>query len=98
MVSGRAYATLLNLSSAGAQLAGDRLPGAGKDVLLTCNAIEIFGTVLWESDGRCGVAFDEPIGPKVVGELRRTAGEAARSLVDQDEIQAAADWASGLAR
>ena len=97
-LSGRGNATLSNLSCAGAQLEGQKLPGPGKDVLLTCGAIEIFGTVHWSADGRCGVCFDEPISRQVVAELRRTAAAAAHSRVNEDEIQAAADWVNGLSR
>ena len=98
MLSGRGDATLLNLSCTGAALAGQRLPGIGKDVLLTCGSIEIFGTVVWAADGRCGVRFDEPISTKSVSELRRTALQAADSPMSEDEKQAAADWLNGLAR
>ena len=97
-LSGRGSATIVDLSCAGAQLEGPRLPAVGKDVLLTCRDIEIFGTVLWSKEERCGVLFDEPISLQVLGELGRTAKLAARSRVTQDEIQAAADWVNGLAR
>lgn len=97
-LSGRCDPTLMNLSCAGAGLEGQGLPGVGKDVLLTCGTIEVFGTVLWSADGRCGVCFDEPISRHVLAELRRTAAMAANSRVTEDEIQAAADWVNGLAR
>ena len=97
-LGGRGTALLLDLSCAGAQLQGDALPAAGKDVLLKCHAIEIFGTVLWTVDDRCGVCFDEPITRQTLAELRRTAAATAHSPVTEDEIQAAADWVNGLAR
>ena len=98
MLSGRSEATLLNLSSAGAQLMGEALPVAGKDVLVTCGPIEVFGTVVWAEKDRCGIQFDEPITPKMVAELRRTAAAADHSTVRQDEMRAAEDWLNGLAR
>ena len=98
MLSGRREATLLNLSAAGAQLTGSGLPGLGKDVLVTCGPIELFGTVVWAARDRCGIQFDEPISPKQVAELRRTAAEADHSTVNDDERRAAEDWLNGLAR
>jgi hypothetical protein len=98
MLSGRGTAILVNLSCAGAQLSGESLPGLGKDVLLTCGAIEIFGTVVWSEEERCGVSFDEPIGRAALSELRRTAWQVARSSMSDEVIQAAADWVNGLSR
>ena len=98
MLSGRREATLMNLSAAGAQLTGDVLPALGKDVLVTCGPIEVFGTVVWSEAKRCGILFDEPITPKMVAELRRTAAAADHSSVSEDEIRAAEDWLNGLAR
>jgi hypothetical protein len=95
---GRGDATLLNLSCAGAQLGGQGLPGLGKDVLLTCGTIEIFGTVAWAADGHCGVTFDEPISSQVLSDLRRTAAMVTQSRTTQEEMEAAADWLNGLAR
>ena len=97
-LSSRGKATILDLSCAGAQLEGQALPAVGKDVLLTCQSVEIFGTVLWSQDSRCGILFDEPLSRQVLSELRRTACQTSRSHVDEDEIQAAADWVYGLAR
>ena len=97
-LSSRGKATILNLSCAGAQLEGEALPAVGKDVLLTCQSVEIFGTVLWSREGRCGILFDEPLSRSLLSELRRTACHTARSQVNEDEIQAAADWVYGLAR
>lgn len=98
MLSGRREATLLNLSAAGAQLMGGTLPAVGKDVLVACGPIEVFGTVVWAQRDRCGIQFDEPISPKEVAQLRRTAAEADHSTVNEDEMRAAQDWLNGLAR
>ena len=98
MLSGRCEATLMNLSAAGAQLSGDALPALGKDVLVTCGPIEVFGTVVWVESKRCGIQFDEPITPGLVAELRRTAAAADHSTASDDEMRAAEDWLNGLAR
>jgi hypothetical protein len=98
MLSGRACAILSNLSCHGAQLEGHNLPAVGKDVVLACSDIEIFGSVIWCESSRCGIRFDDPIGNEQLYRVRRTAEEALRLGIDADEEQAAADWASGLAR
>jgi hypothetical protein len=98
MLSGRREATLLNLSSAGAQLTGEALPAVGKDVLVACGPNEVFGTVVWAEGKHCGIQFDEPITPGLVAELRRTAAAADHSTASDDEMRAAEDWLNGLAR
>ena len=97
-LSGRGTASLVDLSCAGARLQGQGLPAVGRDVLLICEAIEIFGTGLWADEGRCGVGFDEPISRQLLSEIRRTAARIAHSSISQEEIEAAADWVNGLAR
>ena len=97
-LAGRGSATLVDLSSAGAQLEGHNLPAAGKDVVLTCCAIEIFGTVMWKAGARCGILFEEKVGRPVLTALRDAAWKAANSRFTDEEIQAAADWVQGLAR
>ena len=98
MLSGRREATLFNLSAAGAQLMGEGLPALGKDVLVRCGPVEVFGTVVWADGDRCGIQFDEPITLRQVAELRRIAAAADHSTVDGDERRAAEDWLNGLAR
>lgn len=97
-LAGRGSAILVDLSCAGAQLQGQALPPAGKDVVLTCRSIEIFGTVMWQADGRCGVLFEEPVARPVLAALREAAWKAANSRFTEEEIQAASDWVRGLAR
>ena len=96
-IAGRGTATLVDLSSAGAKLEGHGLPQSGKDVVLTCCSIEIFGTVMWKESGRCGVLFEEKISRPVLAELRDASWKAANSRFTDEEIQAAADWVQGLA-
>lgn len=97
-LAGRGSAFLVDLSRAGAQLDGERLPEAGKDVVLTCSSIEIFGTVLWKADRRCGVLFEEPVARPVLVALREASWRAANSRFTDEEVQAASDWVNGLAR
>lgn len=97
-LAGRGNAIVVDLSCAGAQLEGPGLPEAGKDVVLTCKAIEIFGTVLWKDGSRCGVLFEEPLARPHLIALRDAAWKAANSRFTEEEVQAAADWVSGLAR
>lgn len=97
-LAGRGSAILVDLSSAGAQLEGQGLPQAGRDVVLTCCSIEIFGTVMWKEAGRCGVLFEENIARPVLASLRDAAWKAAHSRFTDEEIQAASDWVRGLAR
>ena len=97
-LSGHLKATLLDVSRTGASLEGPRLPEVGKDIILRCGGIDTFGTIAWADSGRCGIQFDEPISIKDLVALRALSEAARRSKFDPDEVQAAADWASGLAR
>lgn len=93
-ISGNRNVKLLEVSRSGARLEGDRLPQTGKDVLIRCGRIEAFGAVAWTKAGRCGIHFDEALSPKDLLALRVLSNDTEMS----DERQAAADWASGLAR
>lgn len=97
-LAGRGSAILVDLSSAGAQLEGQGLPQTGRDVVLTCCSIEIFGTVMWKEAGHCGVLFEEKVPRPVLAALRDASWKAATSRFTDEEIQAAADWVQGLAR
>ncbi len=50
---------LRDLSAAGALAEGDRLPAAGKDVVVRRGAAEAFARVVWSDGSRCGLEFDE---------------------------------------
>src|SRR6218665_1391123 len=47
-----------NLSESGAMLDGSALPRPGTVMTLRRTEIEVGARVVWQSDGRCGVAFD----------------------------------------
>jgi hypothetical protein len=52
---------LRDLSARGARAEGDRLPPLGTDVIVERGALNAFATIVWSKDGRCGLAFDEPL-------------------------------------
>jgi|SRR6185312_249096 len=97
-INGRARVDLLEVSLAGARIKGRNLPGVGKNVILTCGRIDAFGTIVWASSNRRGIAFDEPISTTELLGLRDASVSAERSGTTPEERQAMADWASGLAR
>jgi hypothetical protein len=90
--------SLLEASLSGARLEGAGLPPVGKDVVLLCGDVEAFGTIVWTAGERCGLYFDEPIRIPELVALRRAAVETADAGMTPEEIEAAADWESGLAR
>lgn len=73
-VSGRKRVRLLNLSRTGAMLEGPNLPEVGQHVYLKSGAVDVFATVIWSSDGRCGITFDHPVREEQVQRLK-LAGE-----------------------
>ncbi len=77
---------------------GASLPLVGTDVILRCGAIDVFGTVVWATDERCGVHFDEPVSPRELVALRQLAVASERYHMTPEELQAAADWLNGVAR
>ena len=97
-LSGRRRINLLDVSSLGACLEGANLPAAGREVILKCESIDTFATVAWSTAGRCGVLFDEPISAATLVALRRVASIAREQANSIEELEAIADWMSGLAR
>jgi len=97
-LSGLNSVSLLDVSRTGARLEAADLPAVGKDIILRCGAIDTLGTVVWNTCGRCGVHFDEPISGQDLLALRAVAVAAERSGMTPEELQARADWANGLAR
>jgi hypothetical protein len=89
---------LLEVSLSGARLEGAALPQVAKNAVLMCGGVEAFGTIVWATGNRCGMQFDEPIGLSELVALRRAAVAVEDSGITAEEIQAVADWESGLAR
>jgi hypothetical protein len=61
---------LLDVSTTGARIRGNELPGVGKDVLLKIAGVELFGTVVRTSGRDSAMAFDRPIGPADLEKLQ----------------------------
>lgn len=59
--TGETGVKLRNLSTVGAMAEGDGLPTPGSDLILRRGALDIFATVVWNADHRCGLLFDEPL-------------------------------------
>ena len=57
---------LRNLSTEGALIEGDQLPGVGSDVLFHKNELHLSGHVAWMAGRRAGVAFDAMLDPDAV--------------------------------
>jgi hypothetical protein len=63
-----------SLSSHGAGLRVDDLPGVGSEVVLAWSAYDIPGTVAWAEGHRCGVAFSRTVPTAIAEEIIRTSG------------------------
>ncbi|MBV9528538.1 PilZ domain-containing protein [Sphingomonas sp.] len=89
-------AILVDLSATGARLRSSDLPAMGEELMLAVEAIRAFGSVAWVRGDQFGMAFDDPISPLDVvqlrARLRRTAGLAPETSAAMD------DWTTGLAR
>lgn len=82
----------------GARLEGPDLPTIGRDVVLKCGPVDAFGTVIWATSSRRGIRFDKPISARELVALRDASVSVEQSGITPDELEAMADWASGLAR
>ena len=89
---------LLNLSATGARLRGSDLPPVNDCVLIRAEAVEAFGTVVWNDDGLCGVHFDEPLSPLQIHNLEHESELSIMANQSPQERMAAEDWATGYAR
>jgi hypothetical protein len=63
---------VLNLSTSGALVYGDRTPGEGEQVRLTCGVSLGVGRVAWVSGRRFGVQFLRPLAHGVVEQVLHT--------------------------
>ena len=87
---------LVDVSSTGARVRGDKLPGVDEDLVLGVEKVRAFGTVRWCSAGDCGIEFDAPLGPDEVVSLRREVAKGAG--LPPDMKAAMEDWIVGKAR
>ena len=89
-------AIVVDLSQTGARLGGEDLPPEGEGIVLSVDAVQAFGTIVWSHDGECGVAFDSPLPVADVERLRQRVGSGAGLTL---EMKAALDdWNGGFAR
>lgn len=63
-------AVLADISEEGCKLQGLALPGVGRDVLLKAGDVELFGQIVWKSNGERGVKFDHALTDASLAELR----------------------------
>lgn len=66
-------ATLMDLSTSGAQLRAADLPAIGELLELTIEQVHVFGCVAWLEGNKCGIRFDEPLTPENVAVTRQKA-------------------------
>lgn len=73
--------SLVDVSQSGARIAGQNLPGAGKDVLLKIADVELFGSIVRVTAGEAAMKFDRPIGPTELESLRAVLEEQRREAI-----------------
>ena len=61
---------VVDVSTTGARIRGQNLPGVGKDVLLKIAGVELFGTIIRTSGNDSAMTFDRAIGPGELDRLR----------------------------
>lgn len=80
MLAGSAYGILRSrsvgisdLSSEGAQLDGRDLPTTGEDLAVVAGPLDIMARVVWRTDCKCGIRFDEPVPQEMIEQMKRDA-------------------------
>jgi hypothetical protein len=91
-------AILVDLSKTGTHVQLHETLGVGQQVWLKSAPVEVFGTVVWSSDGECGIAFDEPLEEEELELLRSKGAWTLRAGYSPDERLAGEDWNSGVVR
>lgn len=64
---------LINVSRDGVLLTSPDLPAEGETIIFQSETVQSFGRVMWSRGGQCGVAFEAPISPEQVEQLRTEA-------------------------
>ena len=67
-------AELVDISTTGARLHGDHIPGEGDEIALSAETLRAFGTVAWVCADEFGISFDEPLADEDVQTLRSKVG------------------------
>ena len=94
--SGTHKGILVDVSSTGARVRGEDLPGVDEELILGAEQVKAFGVVRWHNAGDCGIEFDQPLPSSQVVGLRR---EVAKGAGLPPEFKGALeDWILGVAR
>jgi hypothetical protein len=91
-------AMVIDLSSSGARMRGDKLPTVGQPVSVKLDCVRTFGVVAWSAGNECGVAFDDALSSFELQRLRREVKLVSVAWRSVDEKLASEDWANGMAR
>ena len=62
-----------DLSPAGAQFEAKDLPETGEEVLMVAGTREAFARVMWRTDKRCGVRFDDMLDEEELSRIKQEA-------------------------
>lgn len=89
---------LIDLSKTGARLRGCGLPAPGQEVVVLLGRLEAFGSVVWRDQDQCGVHFDVQLSERAVSIVQAERGPSYLRGLRGDELLAAGEWFSGLAR
>ena len=52
-----------DLSPDGARIDGRDMPPPGEDMLMVAGSQDAFARIVWRTDGKCGIRFDETMSP-----------------------------------
>jgi len=62
-----------DLSPEGAQIDARDLPPPGEDVLMVAGSQDAFARIVWRTDDKCGIHFDERIAPENLSLMKEEA-------------------------
>lgn len=62
-----------DLSPDGAQIDGRDLPPPGEDVLMVAGTQDAFAKIVWRTDDKCGIRFDETIAAENIALMKEEA-------------------------
>lgn len=97
-LSGTTGAILTDLSTGGAKLIVAAPLEAGREAMLHWGGFEAFGTIGWTHDGMCGLAFDDPVAPKILF-ATRDLDDAEHLRSEREQVrEVARSWVEGSLR
>ena len=62
-----------DLSPDGAQIDGRDLPPPGEDVLMVAGSQDAFAKIVWRTDDKCGIRFEETFRPENIALMKEEA-------------------------